>query len=121
MYIVGKHDHSYGYWSAGQPQGDDESCTYVSIDEKQYYKYAWSLDSCQEALSYVCRAPACLQGQCNTGRSRGASTLSFLDLWNLSFKFAPLCTAEKKILTLSLSATVQQCSQSNVAHPSSPM
>ena len=85
MYIVGKHDHSYGYWSAGQPQGDDESCTYVSIDEKQYYKYAWSLDSCQEALSYVCRAPACLQGQCITGRLKGhGGKLSRLDLRNLS-------------------------------------
>ncbi|KAK2159263.1 hypothetical protein NP493_1730g00007 [Ridgeia piscesae] len=69
-YWIGKHDHSYGYWSADQPQGDDESCTYVSIDEKQYYKYAWSLDSCQEALSYVCRAPACLQGffHCTNGK-----------------------------------------------------
>ncbi|KAI0212792.1 Cubilin [Lamellibrachia satsuma] len=54
------HDHSYGYWAAGQPKGSGTSCTYVDIDTKQYYKYAWSLDSCKKALPYVCRAPACL-------------------------------------------------------------
>ena len=66
IYIAGKHDHSYGYWAAGQPEGSDTSCTYVDIDTKQYYKYAWSLNSCQEALPYVCRAPACLLGESRT-------------------------------------------------------
>ncbi|KAI0224389.1 hypothetical protein LSAT2_024605 [Lamellibrachia satsuma] len=69
-YWIGKHDHSYGYWAAGQPKGGDTSCTYVNVDTRQYYKYAWSLNSCQEALPYVCRAPACLLDffRCTNGK-----------------------------------------------------
>ena len=52
-----------GFWSADQPDEAMGDCASVVIDESQYYKYAWTLATCQIARPFVCQASSCLTGQ----------------------------------------------------------